>query len=50
MGPAELLADKVAAVRAVLDGTDLTCVRVIDVTVADLATIVRDPACGGGAG
>ncbi len=47
LGSVELLADKVEAVRAVLDGTDLSCIRMIDVATPDLTTIRRDPACDG---
>lgn len=47
LGDVEHLADKLAAVRAVLGAAELGCVRVIDVTVADLPTITRDPGCDG---
>ena len=47
MGQAELIADKLAALRSVLNGADLSCVRLIDVRVADLTTLTRDPVCDG---
>lgn len=45
MGPAVRLDDKMAAIRAVLAGVDLACIREIDVTAADQTTIRRDPPC-----
>ena len=48
MGGATLVEDKLAAVRAVLDSADLRCVAVIDVAVADLTTVTRDPVCENG--
>ncbi len=45
LGNESLLVDKLDAVRAVLAGADLRCIEVIDVRVADLSTITRDPAC-----
>ncbi len=45
LGDESLLVDKLDAVRAVLAGADLRCIEVIDVRVADLSTITRDPAC-----
>jgi len=49
LGETSLLADKLEAVRSVLAGADLTCLTVIDATVADLPTITRDAECDGGA-
>ncbi len=46
LGEATLLNDKVQALRTVLNGVDLTCIRVIDVAVPDFPTIQRDPVCG----
>lgn len=45
LGEATLLNDKVQALRAVLNGVDLSCIRVIDVAVPDFPTIQRDPVC-----
>ncbi|MDE0065277.1 MAG: FtsQ-type POTRA domain-containing protein [Acidimicrobiaceae bacterium] len=45
LGEATLLNDKVQALRTVLNGVDLTCIRVIDVAVPDFPTIQRDPVC-----
>ncbi|MDE0701492.1 MAG: FtsQ-type POTRA domain-containing protein [Acidimicrobiaceae bacterium] len=45
LGEATLLSDKVQALRTVLNGVDLTCIRVIDVAVPDFPTIRRDPVC-----
>jgi cell division protein FtsQ len=45
LGSTDLIDDKLAAVRAVLEGAVLTCIDVIDVAVADLTTVTRDPAC-----
>jgi len=45
LGDEHLLADKIGALRAVLSGADLSCVDLIDVRVADLTTIARDPVC-----
>lgn len=50
LGNADLIEDKLAAVRAVLQRTDLACLDVIDVTVADLATITRDEVCDAATG
>ena len=47
MGSAELIDDKLAAVRAILESTSLACIDVIDVVVADLTTVTRDPLCDG---
>jgi len=48
LGEVSLLADKLDAVRSILAGADLTCVALIDATVADLPTITRDTECDGG--
>ena len=48
LGDTALLPDKLDALRAVLAGAELECVAVIDVSVADLSTVTRDPACDGG--
>lgn len=48
LGLEEFIDDKLAAVRAVLEATDLSCVEVIDVAVADLPTMTRNPACEAG--
>lgn len=45
LGEATLLADKVEALRTVLAGVDLSCIRTIDVAVPDFPTIRRDPRC-----
>jgi cell division protein FtsQ len=45
MGPAVRLDDKVSAVRAVLAGVDLSCIRSIDVTAADQTMVRRDLVC-----
>ena len=45
LGEAVLLEDKMSAVRSVLAGTDLECVTEIDVTMPDIATVRRHPAC-----
>lgn len=45
LGDDTLLADKMESLRSVLAGADLTCVSAIDVSVADLPTIQRDPVC-----
>jgi len=45
LGDEHLLSDKIGALRAVLAGADLSCVDLIDVRVADLTTIARDPVC-----
>lgn len=45
IGAGDFIDDKLAAVRAVLEGIDLTCVDVIDVAVADLPTVRRDQLC-----
>ncbi len=47
LGEVSLLRDKLDAVRSVLAGADLTCLAVIDATVADLPTITRDTGCKG---
>lgn len=47
LGGPDLVEDKLAGVRAVLQGADLACIDVIDVTVADLTTVTRDPVCDG---
>ncbi len=48
LGGADFVADKLAAVRSLLDGVDLTCLDLIDVAVADLPTVTRDAACESG--
>lgn len=48
LGAGDFVDDKLSAVRAVLEGTDLSCVDVIDVAVADLPTITRDESCEAG--
>ena len=45
MGPAELIDGKLAAVRAVLESTELSCIDAIDVIVADLPIVTRDFGC-----
>lgn len=45
LGEPTLLDDKVQALRSVLNGVDLTCVRRIDVAVPDFPTVQRDPEC-----
>ncbi len=50
LGEATLLDDKVQALRSVLEGVDLTCIRVIDVAVPDFPTVRRDSACSASAG
>ena len=50
LGESTILSDKVEALRSVLNGVDLTCVRVIDVAVPDFPTIRRDPVCSAWAG
>ena len=45
MGEPVRLDSKVAALRSVLFGVDLTCVSTIDVTMADLTTVTRDQLC-----
>ena len=45
LGEAVLLEAKMSAVRSVLAGTDLECVTEIDVTMPDIATVRRHPAC-----
>ncbi|MCY4493830.1 MAG: FtsQ-type POTRA domain-containing protein [Acidimicrobiaceae bacterium] len=50
LGEPTLLADKVQALRTVINGIDLTCVRTIDVAVADFPTVRRDPGCAARAG
>ncbi len=45
LGDTDLLEDKLASLRAVLAGADLRCIEVIDIRVADLPTIMRDPVC-----
>jgi len=45
LGDRSLLIDKLESLRSVLAGADLTCVALIDVSVADLPTIRRDPVC-----
>lgn len=47
LGDGDLIEDKLAALRAVLNNVDLTCLDVIDVAVADLTTVTRDPVCEG---
>ncbi len=50
LGEPTLLNDKVQALRSVLNGVDLTCVRLIDVAVPDFPTVQRDPVCAAWAG
>ncbi len=45
LGDASHAADKLAALRSVLASVELRCIDVIDVRVADLATVRRDPVC-----
>lgn len=45
LGAAEFLDDKIAALRSILQGTELSCVVEIDLVVADLPTVRRDPRC-----
>ncbi len=45
LGEPTLLSDKVQALRSVLNGVDLTCVRMIDVAAPDFPTVRRDPVC-----
>ena len=45
LGEPALLDDKIAALRALLAGVELECIVSIDVTMADLATVVRHPSC-----
>ncbi len=45
LGDSGLLAHKLEAVRAILAGADLRCLAVIDVRVADVTTLTRDPVC-----
>ena len=46
LGHAVLLDDKIDAVRALLSSTDLDCITSIDVTMPDIATVVRQSPCG----
>lgn len=46
-GVVDHLDDKFAALRAFLGSADLSCVRHIDVSVADLTTVRRNPICDG---
>lgn len=46
LGDAVLLDDKIEAVRALLSSTDLDCITSIDVTMPDIATVVRHSPCG----
>jgi len=48
LGGSDFVTDKLAAVRSLLDGIDLTCLDLIDVAVADLPTVTRDAACESG--
>lgn len=50
LGEPTLLDDKVQALRSVLYGVDLTCIRTIDVAVPDFPTVRRDPVCSAWAG
>lgn len=50
LGEPTLLSDKVAALRSVLNGVDLSCVRLVDLAVPDFPTVQRDPACAARAG
>ncbi len=45
LGRGDHVADKVTALRTVLGRVELSCVSTIDVRVADLVTVRRDPAC-----
>jgi len=45
LGPADDLADKLDAVRAVLGGVELECLTTIDARVPDHPTVVRDRTC-----
>ncbi|MEQ8841285.1 MAG: FtsQ-type POTRA domain-containing protein [Acidimicrobiales bacterium] len=45
LGAGDFVDDKLAAVRSVLEGVDLSCVEVIDVAVADLPTVTRGDLC-----
>jgi len=45
LGDQSLMVDKMESLRSVLARADLTCVASIDVSVADLPTIKRDPVC-----
>ena len=49
LGSGDFVADKLTAVRTVLERVDLTCLDVIDVAVADSPVTTRDEACEGGA-
>ena len=46
LGDAVLLDDKIEAVRSLLSSTDLDCITSIDVTMPDIATVVRHSPCG----
>lgn len=48
LGFADLVDDKLAAVRALLQSADLACLDLIDVSVADLPTMTRDADCESG--
>lgn len=50
LGEPTLLSDKVWALRSVLNGVDLSCVRLIDVAVPDFPTVRRDPVCAAAVG
>ena len=50
LGEPTLLGDKVQALRSVLNGVDLSCVRMIDVAVPDFPTVQRDQVCAARAG
>jgi cell division protein FtsQ len=48
LGSEDFIGDKLAAVRAVLQRVELTCLDLIDVAVADSPVTTRDEACEGG--
>ena len=48
LGSGDFIDDKLAAVRAVLDRVELTCLDMIDVVVADSPVTTRDDECEGG--
>ena len=50
LGEPILLNDKIQALRSVLNGVELTCIRTIDVAVPDFPTVRRDPNCKAAAG
>ena len=48
LGSGDFIDDKLAAVRAVLDRVELSCLDIIDVVVADSPVTTRDDACEAG--